>query len=107
MFPNLAVKVKNSEGIRKIYKPFRHLAELASHDNAMIGYDHMNAVEQWCRDQFGNPWVSASYSPGDPRWRQEGPDFLFVDENDVLAFKLRWHAGEAPRLPRYHSGFMV
>lgn len=44
-----------------------------------------NEIKAWCRAQFGR---QQGVLPG--RWRMRNLDYVFTDENDAFAFKMRW-----------------
>ncbi len=52
----------------------------------MPGEDKVfTGIKAWCRQQFGR---QQGVLPG--RWKMRNLDYVFTDENDAFAFKMRW-----------------
>lgn len=50
------------------------------------GGEEFRGIIAWCQEAFGAAAISA---PG-VRWSHDGMAFYFAEENDALAFRMRW-----------------
>lgn len=95
MVDGFTVEVSEHRDLFPQDSPFRFCVDLIAHSEpyGLLTVGQGNAIRDWCVAQFG--------LPSEQKWARAGIGaFYFIDENDVLGLKLRWHAGANPHPDR-------